>query len=141
MQIEDVLKRLKIIFNVSYNNELSAVLGVKHSTFATWVQRKKIPYELLFDVSQNEKISMSWLVTGEESSGNTVSGNDNIANNKAGGNISISVSRGEKPDHNKEVNMQEDELLDAFRMMTDKQKQYIYYKMKAFVLENEFHAE
>ncbi len=64
-QIEKILDRLKIFYNVKSNKELADKLKVKYNTLTTWIQRNKIPFELLTQLTQNENLSFDWLLTGK----------------------------------------------------------------------------
>lgn len=60
--IDNVLKKLRKYYQVPNNRQLANKLGIKYNTLSTWVQRNKIPYELLTEISQNENISLDWIL-------------------------------------------------------------------------------
>lgn len=64
--INKVLEKLKTHYKVPNNRQLAEKLGIKYSTLATWLQRNKIPYELLTEISQNENISLDWLINNKK---------------------------------------------------------------------------
>ena len=63
--LKEILERLKSHFKCRNFKELSNVIGVKYQTLTTWLQRNKIPFELLHKIAQNENLSFDWLLTGK----------------------------------------------------------------------------
>lgn len=63
--IQEITNRLRAHYGCRGLKELSKKMGVKYQTLTTWVQRNKIPFELLHKIAQNENISFEWLLTGE----------------------------------------------------------------------------
>ena len=59
----DILNRLKSLFNVSKDSELSEILGISKSTLSNWIKRDSIDYDLVF--SKCEHANLDWLLTGQ----------------------------------------------------------------------------
>jgi len=66
-KVKPIIERLKKLYQLTNNRELSNKLKIKYQTLTTWLQRDKVPYELLEQIAQNENISLDWLLTGKGS--------------------------------------------------------------------------
>ncbi len=64
-RLEVILKRLYKALNVTKDADFCERYDIKRSTLSTWKSRNSIPYELLEHFSQNEDISLDWLLTGK----------------------------------------------------------------------------
>lgn len=105
MQLENILIRLRKHYKVANNRKLSELLEIKYSTLATWLQRDKIPYELLSDCSQNENLSMSWLLFGKGQMSLNEEKNINNGNNFGQNNM---IHNGDKIVNTSRFNYKED---------------------------------
>lgn len=122
----DVYERMKFAVKVKTNTELASLLELKSSSIISmWKKRAQKPYKECEFISKKFNVSLDWLLLGQGSM------NRNDTDNTVIDVIQV-------PDHNKKVNMAEGDLLDTFRLLTDKQQQYLILKMKIFALENEF---
>jgi len=63
-KIEQILKRLYENMGFKKDTEFCDKYDIKANTLSTWKKRDKVPYELLEEISQNENISLDWLLTG-----------------------------------------------------------------------------
>lgn len=61
----DVLSRIRQIYNFTSNRELADYFSVKETTVSNWKTRNTIPFEVLFRTSQENDVSLDWLVTGK----------------------------------------------------------------------------
>jgi len=66
----EVLNRLATALNAKNDAELARKLEVNTSTIATWKARNTIPYKLCVEIAKREKVSLDWLLTGEQSLAN-----------------------------------------------------------------------
>ena len=64
-RIESILSRLYNALNIENDTDFSKKYGAKRNTISTWKKRDSIPYELLEEISQNENLSLDWLLTGK----------------------------------------------------------------------------
>ncbi|MDR2099929.1 MAG: helix-turn-helix domain-containing protein [Campylobacteraceae bacterium] len=65
LEIDNIILRLKYHFGIKKNFELAEKIGVKGRTVDTWVNRKKIPEKILYEIANKENISYEWLTTGK----------------------------------------------------------------------------
>ena len=63
--LETILRRLYEYMGFSKDLDFCEKYDIKPNTLSTWKKRNKIPYELLENISQNENLSMDWLLSGE----------------------------------------------------------------------------
>ncbi len=64
-KIYGILDRLYQFLGFSKDLEFCEKYNIKPNTLSTWKKRNKIPYELLEEISQNENLSLDWLLTGK----------------------------------------------------------------------------
>ena len=64
-RLETILRRLYDELGFTKDLEFCEKYDIKPNTLSTWKKRNKIPYELLEEISQNENISMDYLLTGQ----------------------------------------------------------------------------
>ncbi len=64
-RIDEILARLYQFMGFSKDLEFCEKYNIKPNTLSTWKKRNKIPYELLEEISQNENLSLDWLLTGK----------------------------------------------------------------------------
>ena len=62
---QDVLDRLKVVYNIQKDTELATLLGISKSTLSNWMSRDSIDYDKVF--SKCEHINIDWLLTGRGS--------------------------------------------------------------------------
>ncbi|ALG68341.1 helix-turn-helix domain-containing protein [Beggiatoa leptomitoformis] len=62
----DVLNRLATVLQAKHDADLARKLEVSTSTIATWKARDTIPYKICVDIARREKVSLDWLLNGEE---------------------------------------------------------------------------
>lgn len=67
--IEETLRRMRKIYAVEMNKDLSVALEIGKSTISGWISRNAIPNEVLFKVSEEKNVSLDWLVYGKEEQG------------------------------------------------------------------------
>lgn len=61
----EIVERLKQLYDVKTDTQLQDKTGIKTNTLRTWKERNSIPYKKLDEISQNESISMNWLLYGK----------------------------------------------------------------------------
>ena len=65
MQVKEILKRMKIIYNAKSFKELAQKLGVSESTIDSWRNRNSIPEKYILNTLHTQGINKTWLLTGE----------------------------------------------------------------------------
>jgi len=61
-----IIERMRLAANVDNDVQLANYLNIKANTITTWKARRKVPYEHLDEISQNESVSFDWLLTGND---------------------------------------------------------------------------
>ena len=131
----EIFDRLKLYFEVKSDKKVSEKLGVNYNTVKTWSNRGKIPLDSLLKELQNETINLNWLLTGKGSMHLQEPSKTQINNSTVGigsiqgtvtGNINISIQK-----HKKEVTQKEDDLLEAYRTLSNDLQDYYYHQIKA----------
>ena len=59
---QDILNRLKEVYNIQKDIDLANLLGISKSTLSNWVSRDSLDYDRVF--SKCEHINIDWLLTG-----------------------------------------------------------------------------
>lgn len=62
---QDILNRLKEVYNIQKDIDLANLLGISKSTLSNWVSRDSLDYDRVF--SKCEHINIDWLLTGRGS--------------------------------------------------------------------------
>lgn len=62
----NVIERLLKIYSLKTMKELSAELGFSSGVVANWNARNSIPLDVLLKVSEQKKVSLDWLIRGEQ---------------------------------------------------------------------------
>ena len=75
-RVEEILLRLYDFMGFKKDLEFCEKFDIKANTLSTWKKRGTIPYDLLEKISQNENISLDWLVFGNKE----IKANDNNYN-------------------------------------------------------------
>ena len=65
-RVEEILLRLYDFMGFKQDLEFCEKFDIKANTLSTWKKRGTIPYDLLEKISQNENISLDWLVFGNK---------------------------------------------------------------------------
>ncbi len=65
-RIDEILTRLYESMGFKKDVEFCEKFGIKANTLSTWKKRDTIPYELIEKISQNENISLDYLIFGKE---------------------------------------------------------------------------
>ena len=65
-RVEEILLRLYDFMGFKKDLEFCEKFDIKANTLSTWKKRGTIPYDLLEKISQNENISLDWLVFGNK---------------------------------------------------------------------------
>ena len=65
MQVKEILKRMKQVYNVKSFKELAQKLGVSESTIDSWKARGSIPDKYILQTVHLQGIDKTWLETGE----------------------------------------------------------------------------
>ena len=60
----EVLFRLKQVFDVKTDSDLSGAMGVSPQTLSTWKGRSKIPYAHCIELAEKHDVSLDWLFNG-----------------------------------------------------------------------------
>lgn len=60
----EVLLRLKQVFGVKTDVDLSGAMGVSPQTLSSWKGRSKIPYAHCIELAEKHDISLDWLFSG-----------------------------------------------------------------------------
>lgn len=58
-----ILDRIKQVYNLAGNSELSRFLGVAPNTITNWYNRNSIDYDTIFTKCEN--VNLEWLITGK----------------------------------------------------------------------------
>lgn len=66
MNATSMVKRAKFVMDFKTSGELTAYLGISHSTLADWCGRSSIDFPLLR--GKLKKVDYNWLLTGKGSS-------------------------------------------------------------------------
>jgi len=66
-KIEKILDRLYNVLKIKNDTEFANKYDIKRNTISTWKKRDSVPYKLLELISQNENLSLDWLLTGKGS--------------------------------------------------------------------------
>lgn len=61
----EVIERLLKIYSLKTMKELSIELGFSGGVVANWNARNSIPLDVLLSVSEQKKVSLDWLIKGE----------------------------------------------------------------------------
>ncbi|MBU3014766.1 helix-turn-helix domain containing protein [Poseidonibacter lekithochrous] len=64
--IDDILSRLYDKLGFFKDKEFCEKYELKQNTVSTWKKRNSIPYDLIADISQNENISLDYILNGKE---------------------------------------------------------------------------
>ncbi|WP_047977706.1 helix-turn-helix domain-containing protein [Muribacter muris] len=62
----EVIERLLKIYSLKTMKELSAELGFSNGVVANWNARNSIPLDVLLNVAEQKKVSLDWLIRGEQ---------------------------------------------------------------------------
>ncbi|AQW87112.1 putative transcriptional regulator [Campylobacter pinnipediorum subsp. caledonicus] len=63
--VENIFWRLRWLFEVKTDKELAVAMNVPYKTLNGWKDRKSIPTKRLIDVSQDNLVSLEWLLDGK----------------------------------------------------------------------------
>jgi len=113
MNYKKIIRDLKIKYDVYTNRELAKKLGISESTIKSWTLNKKVP-EKYIKLLDEKPIEQNIITTGNKNQ------------------INVNINS-----HNKIISNIEDELIEAFRKLNDKEKEYFYHQIKAKALEKE----
>ena len=61
----NIFERIFKYYGFKTNAEFLKKFNVKQTTFSAWKNRNSIPYDILYLVSQQENLSLHWLLTGQ----------------------------------------------------------------------------
>ncbi len=64
--IDDVLSRLYDKLGFDKDKEFCERYDLKQNTLSTWKKRNSIPYDLIANISQNENISLDYVLNGKK---------------------------------------------------------------------------
>lgn len=128
---KDIISRLRQVFNVANNKELSEKIGVNYHTLNIWINRDSIPYNKLYDIIQNENISFDWVISGK--------GNQYIKDvvcSDAITELEKIIGNDDKLyTYKKDISNIEDELIESFRVLPKEKQELYYYRIKADSIE------
>ena len=65
-RVEEILSRIYDYMGIIKVLDFCEKFEIKPNTLSTWRKRNTIPYELIEKISQNENISLDWLVFGNK---------------------------------------------------------------------------
>lgn len=60
---QDILNRLKEVYNIKKDTDLAELLGISKSTLSNWISRDSIDFDKIFSLC--EHIDINWLLTGQ----------------------------------------------------------------------------
>ena len=141
-EIVRIIDRIKVLNGLKSDKEVAKQLNVKADTLSQWKKRNKIPYYELEKYSNLHNVSLNWLLSGkgsmhlqEPSTTQNVNGNGVIISGTnqgtlITGDINISIQK-----HKKEVTQKEDDLLEAYRTLSNDLQDYYYHQIKADAIE------
>jgi len=64
-RLDEILLRTYQGIGISKDSQFCEKYDIKANTLSTWKKREKIPYELIEKISQNENLSLDWLLAGK----------------------------------------------------------------------------
>jgi len=103
-KVIDILNRLYEELGIKKDNEFCKQYDIKASTLSSWKKRDSIPYEIIEEISQNENLSLDYILLGRRTSqnennikvsantNNSNIGSNNVVNGDINGNININTS-------------------------------------------------
>lgn len=107
IDLEEVFHRIKDIYNIKKDKDLSVILGVKQQTLTNWKLRNKIPYEEIISICLKENINLKYIITG------------------------IKEEEIEKKiDYEKEI-------IENIKKLNEKEKKYIYHLIESKIIKKE----
>lgn len=65
LNVEHIIRRLKLVTAAKTDVQLALVLGVAQNTIAGWRRRKTVPWELLVRVHHDWGVDLNWLLLGQ----------------------------------------------------------------------------
>lgn len=65
LDLNNILERLRVAFQVDNNYQLSNQLKISPSTINGWVNRDQIPFQACYTAYERTGVSMEWLLTGK----------------------------------------------------------------------------
>jgi hypothetical protein len=68
LNVEDVINKLKQIFNVKTDVELSRILGFSDRVVTTWKQRNTLNFEKIIEIAIKENIDLNYLFKSKDNS-------------------------------------------------------------------------
>ena len=60
--IKDLIQKMKIAAGVNSNVELSNILNISYNTLNTWIKRKKLPQDVIFNFAKKYNLSLDYLI-------------------------------------------------------------------------------
>ena len=137
--LNNILDRLYQSLNIKNDAEFCRKYNIKKNTLSTWKARNKIPYELIEKISDENNLSLDWILRGKGSQNETGEGemyktpnnvqnsiiaqgsNHNIVGNIIGSNVDNELK----------------ELCEAFQKLSPKKRKYFYHLIMAEVYKEE----
>lgn len=65
LDIDDVLARLKQLFDISSDSALSRQLDTSPQTISSWRARQRVPYAICIEIAIQYDVSLDWLLMGK----------------------------------------------------------------------------
>lgn len=66
LDIDDVLARLKQLFDISSDSALSRQLDTTPQTISSWRARQRVPYAVCIEIATQYGVSLDWLLLGKD---------------------------------------------------------------------------
>ena len=114
--LNDILDRLYQSLNIKNDAEFCRKYGIKKNTLSTWKARNKIPYELIEKISDENNLSLDWILKGKSSQNET--------------------GEGEMYKGNEEKDPFCAEICDNFKKLPKERQKYLYHKFMTELFEN-----
>ncbi len=73
MNTNNILDRVKHYINCKSDDDLARILRATPQNISNWRARNTIPWEELYRFSQEKKVSLDWMLSGEDSAPESIS--------------------------------------------------------------------
>ena len=73
---ETILHRIYKKLNINKDSEFCRKYDIKANTLSTWKKRDSIPFELIESISQNENISLDYILFGKDNNSTNTNNNE-----------------------------------------------------------------
>lgn len=64
MDVEDIIRRMRQVYAVRYDTDLSAELGLSRAAPSNWRHRNSPPVDICAEIAAKKGVSLDWLIFG-----------------------------------------------------------------------------